>query len=126
MIVENRRVRAHVDKTLIILVFALSIFGVVAVCVATFPANSTATSFLGHIAESNSAVRQLIFLAVAPFILGVVMNIKYAFLRRFAGILYLGSTLLVLVVLLVSALSAYFSFRTVRSFLHATRNEQVG
>ena len=98
MIVENRRVRAHVDKTLIILVFALSIFGVVAVCVATFPANSTATSFLGHIAESNSAVRQLIFLAVAPFILGVVMNIKYAFLRRFAGILYLGSTLLVLVV----------------------------
>jgi cell division transport system permease protein len=37
-----------------------------------------------------------------------------------------AGSLLVLVVMMVSVLSAYFSFRTVRSFLLATRNEQVG
>ena len=98
MIAENRRVRAHVDKTMLLLVFALSVFGVVAVCVATYPTNSTATSFLGHIAESTYAVRQLIFLAVAPFIIVMIMNVNYALLRRSAGFLYLASTLLVLLV----------------------------
>lgn len=99
MIAENRRARAHVDKTLIILVFAMAIFGVLAVCVATYtPDSSTDASLLNHIVESNYAVRQCIFLFMAPFILAVVINLPYDLLRRRAELIYYGSTLLVFVV----------------------------
>ena len=37
---ENRHSRAHVDIVLIALVFGLSLFGIVAVCVATFSPGS--------------------------------------------------------------------------------------
>ena len=36
MIVENRRARAHLDVPLILMVAAMSIFGVLAISVATF------------------------------------------------------------------------------------------
>ena len=71
---ENRRSRAHVDGVLIALVFAMSVFGVVAVCVATYSPNSTAdTSFLNHIVEYSYAMRQCLFLLVAPLVVGVIM-----------------------------------------------------
>ena len=54
MISENRHARAHVDIPLIVMVFAMSLFGVVAVCVATFsPGSTTDTSFLNHVVESS-------------------------------------------------------------------------
>ena len=99
MIAENRRSRAHIDKTLIILVFALAIFGVLAVCVATYSTLSDPeASLLNHIVNSSYAVNQCIFLAVAPFILLVVTNIPYDFLRRRTELLYYGITILVFVV----------------------------
>ena len=56
---ENRRSRAHVDGILIALVFGMSLFGIVAVCVATFsPGSDPDTSFLNHIFESSYATRQ--------------------------------------------------------------------
>ncbi|WP_294960432.1 permease-like cell division protein FtsX [uncultured Fibrobacter sp.] len=63
---------------------------------------------------------------VASLLLLVLMNSVTEALPMVGAYMEGAGTLLVLVVLLVSALSAYFSFRTVRSFLHATRNEQVG
>lgn len=99
MIGENRRSRAHVDKTLLILVFSMAIFGVLAVCVATYsPSSSADTSLLNHIVESSSAVNQCIFLAMAPFVIAVIMNIPYDFLRRHTELAYYGGTLLVFVV----------------------------
>jgi cell division transport system permease protein len=62
----------------------------------------------------------------ASLLLLVLMNSVTEALPMVGAYMEGAGTLLVLVVLLVSALSAYFSFRTVRSFLHATRNEQVG
>ena len=59
MIAENRRARAHLDMPLILLVSAMSIFGVLAVCVATYSTTSTAETWLAHIVESSSAMRQV-------------------------------------------------------------------
>lgn len=99
MIAENRRSRAHIDKTLIVLVFGLAIFGVLAVCVATYSTSSSPeASLLNHIVNSSFAVNQCIFLAVAPFILLVVCNIPYDFMRRHTELLYYGITILVFVV----------------------------
>lgn len=99
MIAENRRSRAHIDKTLLFLVFGMAIFGVLAVCVATYSTNSSSDmSLLNHIASSSFAVNQCIFLAVAPFIILVICNIPYDFIRRHTELLYYGVTVLIFVV----------------------------
>ena len=52
-ITENRNARAHVDGVLIALVFAMALFGIVAVCVATYsPDSASDTSFLNHVVQS--------------------------------------------------------------------------
>ena len=99
MIAENSRSRAHIDKTLLLLVFAMSIFGVLAVCVATYSTTSSPdASLLNHIVESSFAVRQCIFLFLAPFVLAVIINIPYDMLRRRTELIYYGSTILIFVV----------------------------
>jgi cell division transport system permease protein len=62
----------------------------------------------------------------SALLLVVLMNSVEEALPMLGAYMAGAGSLLVLVVLMVSALSAYFSFRTVRSFLLATRNEQVG
>ena len=90
MIAENRRSRAHTDIVLIILVAAMSIFGIVAVCVATYSAGSQSdVPFLNHIVESSYAMRQSLFVfIVAPLIAGVIIAIPYDWLRRFSRLIY--------------------------------------
>ena len=95
MIVDNRRSRAHTDWPLIFMVGALSLFGVVAVCVATFTPTSTADSLLAHIIESGSAMKQCFFLMLAPIIVTVLMNIPYHLIKRFTVFLYWAATILV-------------------------------
>lgn len=96
MIAENRRTRAHIDIPLILLVSAMSIFGVLAVCVASFTPASTAETWLGHIIESSSAMRQCFFLMLAPIIVVVILNIPFHIIKRFTRLAYIGGTLLVL------------------------------
>ncbi|MGN1367458.1 MAG: FtsW/RodA/SpoVE family cell cycle protein [Aristaeellaceae bacterium] len=96
MIAENRRARAHIDIPLILLVSAMSLFGVLAVCVATFSPGSTAETWLAHIIESSSAMRQCFFLMLAPIIVVVILNIPFHVIRRFTRLAYIGGTLLVL------------------------------
>jgi len=87
-----------VDGILIALVFAMSLFGIVAVCVATFtPSSSPDASFLNRIFESSYATRQCLFLLVAPLVLGVIMALPYDFLRRRAELLYWASFILLAV-----------------------------
>lgn len=62
---------------------------------------------------------------LAALLLVVLMDSVEEALPMLLSYLAGSGLLLVLVVLMVSVLSAYFSFRTVRSFLLATRNEQV-
>lgn len=86
---ENRRSRAHVDGILIALVFAMSLFGIVAVCVATFsPGSDPDTSFLNHIFNSSYATRQCLFLLMAPLVVGVIMAFPYSILRQRAELFY--------------------------------------
>ena len=96
MIAENRRARAHIDIPLIMLVAAMSIFGVLAVCVATYTPGSTAETWLTHIVESSSAMRQCFFLMLAPVIVVVILNIPFHVIRRFTRLAYIGGTFLVL------------------------------
>ena len=98
MITENRHARAHVDIPLLVLVFAMSLSGVVAVCVATYKPDSTPdTSFLNHVVESSYTMRQCLFLLVAPLVVGVLMTIPFDLLRRYAEPIYWASFLLLAV-----------------------------
>lgn len=86
---ESRRSRAHVDGVLIALVFGMSLFGIVAVCVATFaPGGDTEASFLNHVVESSYAMRQCLFVLMAPLVVGVIMAFPYDFLRQRAELFY--------------------------------------
>ena len=86
------------DGVLIAMVFAMSLFGIVAVCVATYsPQSSSDASFLNHIFESSYATRQCLFLLVAPLVIGVIMAIPYDFFRRRAELLYWASFILLAV-----------------------------
>ncbi len=96
MIAENRRARAHIDVPLILLVSAMSVFGVLAVCVATYSTTSTAETWLAHIVESGSAMRQCFYLMLAPIIVTVILNIPFHVLKRATRLAYVGGTILVL------------------------------
>lgn len=77
----------------------MSIFGVVAVCVATYTTSSSPdASFLNHVVESSYTMRQCLFLLIAPLILGVLMAIPYAFFRRYCNLVYFGMVVLLAVV----------------------------
>ena len=88
-ITENRHSRAHIDGVLIAMVFAMALFGIVAVCVATYSPQSTAnTSFLNHIFESDYAKKQCLFVLMAPLVIGVIIAFPFDILRRRAELFY--------------------------------------
>ena len=94
-ITENRHARAHVDGVLIALVFAMSLFGIVAVCVATYSPNSAEdASFLNHVIESSYAMKQCLFVLMAPLVIGVIMAFPYDILRRRAEWFYWAAFIL--------------------------------
>ena len=86
---DSRRTRAHVDGILLALVFGMAIFGVVAVCVATFsPDSDPDASFLNHVVNSDSAMKQCLFLMLAPLVVGVITVFPHDLLRRRAELFY--------------------------------------
>ena len=95
---ENRHSRAHVDGVLIAMVFAMALFGIVAVCVATYsPQSSTNASFLNHVFESDYAKKQCLFVLMAPLVIGVIMAFPFDILRRRAEIFYWAAFILLAV-----------------------------
>ncbi|MBQ8162338.1 MAG: rod shape-determining protein RodA [Clostridia bacterium] len=100
MIQENSRTRAHIDWFLIILVYGLSIFGIVAVSVATFSTTSEVdVPFWNHVVESSYAIRQSLFVfIISPIVLVLLMNAPYVWLNRYAPLLYYLSVFLLTVV----------------------------
>ena len=88
-ITENRHSRAQIDGVLLALVFGMSLFGIIAICVATYSPQSTPdTSFLNHIFESNYAKNQCLFILIAPLVVGVIAAFPYDLLRRRAEVFY--------------------------------------
>ena len=97
-ITENRHSRAHIDGVLIAMVFAMALFGIVAVCVATYSPQSTAnTSFLNHIFESDYAKKQCLFVLMAPLVIGVIIAFPFDILRRRAELFYWAAFILLAV-----------------------------
>ena len=97
-ITENRHSRAHVDGVLIALVFAMALFGIVAVCVATYsPQSASNASFLNHVFESDYTKKQCLFVLIAPLVIGVIMAFPYDILLRRAELFYWASFILLAV-----------------------------
>ncbi len=106
MISENRRSKAHLDLILIILTYALAIFGVLAVTIATFPVDSAPEkTLLNHIVGSVYGSRQAIFLLISPIILGVIISFRYESFRLLARFFYYISVFLLFLVLVTSQVS---------------------
>ena len=92
---ENRAARAHVDWPLIIMVMLLSIFGVYCVAIATYSTSSSPDlPTLNHIVESSYAMRQSLYVLIAPIILSVLINVPYQWLKSYAKGLFIASTLM--------------------------------
>lgn len=92
---ESSHSRAHKDYLLIIMVFAMAIFGVIAVCVASFTTESDPDApLLNQITGSSYTMRQCLFLLVGAFEVGILMAVPFALLRRFTNGLYIGMIIL--------------------------------
>ena len=103
MLSENRRSNAHVDWPLIVLTFALAVFGVLAVSVATFNTESdSAAPILNQIVSSTYSMRQAIFLLIAPVVVIVMMIVPSGILKRRANLFYYASIGILIVVTLTN------------------------
>lgn len=88
---EDRRSRAHFDWPLFIITYALALFGVYAIAIATFnPEKGTDLSLLNYIMNSRTASWQAIFVLVSPVILVFMYAIPYELLRVQGRLVYLG------------------------------------
>ena len=92
--VVNRRARQHFDFPLLIITYALAIFGVFAITVATYKYTGetlAVDTLLARITSSYYGKRQGLFLLVSPIAILGMMAIPSQFFQRFSGVLYLGS-----------------------------------
>ena len=92
--VVNRLARQHFDFPLLIITYALAIFGVFAITVATYKYTGetlAVDTILARITSSYYGKRQGLFLLVSPIAILGMMAIPYQFFQRFSGVLYLGS-----------------------------------
>lgn len=97
---NSRHSRAHFDLILVILVFALSAFGVLCVAVATFSTGSEVEdTVLNYIVSSNNGMRQAIFFLISPIVIGVITYVPYEFIRRRSMLFYYLACGLLLVAL---------------------------
>lgn len=89
MVNESRRSRAHFDWQLMVLVFALAAFGVLAISVATFSVSSEAEDTLfNYIVSSYYGFRQAIFFFVAFVVVLFIAYFPYEIIRRRASLFY--------------------------------------
>ncbi|MDD3334306.1 MAG: FtsW/RodA/SpoVE family cell cycle protein [Eubacteriales bacterium] len=96
----SRRSRAHFDLPLLLLVFGLAAFGVLAVSVATFSTASEAEdTLLNYIVASYYGMRQAIFFLISPVIIGVIVYCPYEFIRRRSTLFYFFACGLLLIAL---------------------------
>lgn len=103
MIVANRRTRAHIDVPLLVMVFGLALFGILAVCVATYSTESSSdASLLSHIINSSYAMRQTLFFVVGIVIVTVIMSIPFDLIRRLTKLVYYAGSALLVIVLFAS------------------------
>ena len=115
--VVNRRARQHFDFPLLIITYALAIFGVFAITVATYKYTGetlAVDTLLARITSSYYGKRQGLFLLVSPIAILGMMAIPYQFFQRFSGVLYLGSLGFLAMVLAMGATTSGATEESIR------------
>ena len=98
----SKRSRAHFDWPLLAVVYALSIFGVLCITIATYEVDvSDGLPLLNKILNSRSGMWQSIFLLVSPIVIGVIMAVPTEIFRARARLIYYGVLGLLLFTLVV-------------------------
>ncbi len=89
MVNESRRSRAHFDWILMVLVFGLAAFGVLAVSVATFSTSSSVEdTLLNYIVSSHNGKRQALFFFIAFVVVLFIAYFPYEVIRRRSGLFF--------------------------------------
>lgn len=107
MMTETRwRSRGHFDWPLLAVVYALSIFGILCISMATYDVDASAGApLLNKILNSRSSMWQSIFLLVSPAVVGVVVAIPTELYRGRARLIYYAVLALLVVTLLAGQVS---------------------
>ena len=107
MMSETRRNReGHFDWPLVVVVYALSIFGVLCITMATYvPSVSEDLPLLNKILASRSGMWQSIFLVVSPIVIGVIVALPTQIIRSRTRLVYLGVLGLLVVTLVIGQVS---------------------
>lgn len=107
MMTETRwRSRGHFDWPLLVVVYALSVFGILCIAMATYNVDASAGApLLNKILNSRSSMWQSIFLLASPVVLGVVMAIPTELYRGRARLIYYAVLGLLVVTLLAGQVS---------------------
>lgn len=103
MIFEDKRTRPRFDFFLLLLMYALMIFGVLAISIATFDPTIPADSLLNRILNSNTGSWQAIFVVASPAIVWFVVSVPYEHFRTYATLYFIGIMAFLFAVLLTSS-----------------------
>ena len=102
----RRRSQAHFDWPLLAAVYALSIFGVLCISMATYNRSvSEGLPLLNKILNSRSSMWQSIFLLASPVVIGVIMAVPTEVYRARVKLAYYGVLGLLVVVLVAGEVS---------------------
>ena len=107
MMSETRRNReGKFDWPLVIVVYALSIFGILCITMATYvPSVSENLPLLNKVLASRSGMWQSIFLVVSPIVIGVIVALPTEIIRARTRLAYWGVLALLLVTLVIGQVS---------------------
>ena len=102
---SRRRSRGHFDWTILVVVYALSILGILCITMATYDVDTADAPILNKVLASRSGMWQSIFLMVSPIVLGVIMAIPTELFRARARLIYFGILALLVVTLVAGQVS---------------------
>lgn len=103
----KRRSRGHFDWPLLVVVYVLSIFGILCITMATYvPSVSADVPLLNKVLNSRSGMWQSIFLLVSPIVVGVIMAIPTELFRARARLVYYGVLALLVITLVAGQASS--------------------
>ncbi|MDR3051026.1 MAG: rod shape-determining protein RodA [Oscillospiraceae bacterium] len=102
----SRLARPHFDWVLCLTAYALAIFGVLAVTITNFnPELGANRSFFQLVMDSGNGRWQAIFVLISPIAVAGMMMLNYQLLGRIWPMLYIGSCVLLLVVLFTDSIA---------------------
>ena len=107
MMTEHKRsAEAHFDWPLLVAVYALSIFGILCISMATYDLDvSDGAPLLNKILNSRSSMWQSIFFMVSPVIIGVIMAIPTEIFRARVRLIYFSVLALLMITLVAGQVS---------------------